>query len=156
MFGLLIAVLFCSPPAAARLVAMGHEPDQRALLAIQYRESRGRWISRHKVDHRPHGWRGNGSAAAWHVGSRAWIRAVQVGLLDPGRCRHHERGDARDWSTRGAFGHVAAYGLPYVPGCWPPWVLDLPIVSAWVARERLAVARRPWAPPALKRWATAP
>lgn len=102
--------------------------DVGTLRAIAYRESRGRWLGRHKVDHRPRGWKGNGSRAARRVGSR-------------------------DWSTRGSWGHVAAYAMPYLP-CLPPRVLDLPIVSAWVAAKRLRRARRPGAPPALRRWAT--
>lgn len=152
MIALLAWLLLSGPAQAARLVAWDSPRDQAVLFRIQHRESRDRWVGRHKLDHRPRGWQGDGSMAAYRVGSRAWASAVQVGRLDPAGCRWHDRGDARDWSTRGAFGHVAAYAIPYL-GCWPPWVLDLPLVSAWVARRRLAYARKPWAPPALKRWA---
>jgi hypothetical protein len=124
--------------------------ERRALLAIAWRESRLRPIARHKVDHKPKGWRGDGLAAARRVGRRAWQRAVARGLLDP-TCQ--PLGEPADWSSRGAWGQVAAYALPYLPACWPPWALDVPLVSAWVAVQRLRVARRPWAPRALRRWA---
>jgi hypothetical protein len=150
MLALLVWLLILGPREAAHVVA--NPEDAQVLRAITYRESRGRWLSRHKADQRPRGWQGDGDRAARRVGSRAWARAVQAGLLDPGTCPFHERGDARDWSTRGSWGHVAAYAMPYLP-CLPPAVLDLPIVSAWVAAKRLRRARRPGAPPALRRWA---
>jgi hypothetical protein len=150
VLALLLWLLTLGPMEAADLVADGE--DARTLWAIAYRESRGRWLGRHKVDHRPRGWRGNGSRAAHLVGSRAWTRAVQAGLLRPDRCPWHDRGDPRDWSTRGSWGHVAAYAMPYLP-CLPPAALDLPVVSAMVAHKRLRRARGPGAPQALRRWA---
>lgn len=57
------------------------------------------------------------------------------------------------WSTRGAHGQMAAYALQYAPAALrcSPWVLDIPIVSAWLAARRAvhwrcrAVARcRSW------------
>jgi hypothetical protein len=151
MLVLLLSLLLASPFDSAHLVA-ADEDEAAALAMIAHRESRGLWIRRHKADERPRGWEGNGDLAAHWVGARAWAKAVLVGDLDPARCRWHDRGDARDWSTRGAFGHVAAYALKYLP-CSPPWVLDVPVVSAWVAVQRLRVARRRHAPPALRRWA---
>lgn len=44
------------------------------------------------------------------------------------------------WSTRGAHGQVARYALQYAPSwarSWP-WVVDLPIVSAWLGARRAA------------------
>jgi hypothetical protein len=151
MLALLLTLLLASPADAARIVSTT-DADAAALAEIVHRESRGLRIRRHKADERPPGYTGNGSLAALWVGGRAWQKAVAVGDLDPERCRWHDRGDPRDWSTRGAFGHVAAYALKYLP-CSPPWVLDVPIVSAWVAVQRLRVARQPWAPRALRRWA---
>lgn len=139
MFALLLSLLLASPSEAVHIVTA--DPlDRETLLTIVHRESRGLRLRRHKADERPPGWEGNGSLAAHWVGARAWSKAVQVGDLEPHRCPFHDRGDARDWSTRGAFGHVAAYAMPYLP-CSPPWVLDVPIVSAWVAVLRLRVAR---------------
>ena len=148
MLAFLLWLLTRGPYESAHLVAPDDAPTLRA---IAYRESRGRWLGRHKADERPQGWTGDGDQAARRVGGRAWARAVQAGILRPDRCPFHQRGDARDWSTRGAFGHVAAYAMPYLP-CLPPQVLDIPIVSALVAARRLAVARRPGAPRALRRW----
>ena len=154
MLALLLWLLALSPRAAAHVVT--HRPEeQRQLVAIGWRESRLRRVGRHKVDALPRGWTGPGLTIARSVGARAWARAVQRGLLRPDRCPLHARGDASSWSTRGPWGLVAAYSVPYLPGCWPPWVLDLPVVSAWVAVQRLRVAGRRGAPGALRRWAAA-
>lgn len=154
MLALLLWLVFLGPREAVHLVTQ--DPGERErLVAIGWRESRLRAIGRHKVDARPRGWRGPGLAIARAVGSRAWARAVQHGLLLPDACPLHDRGEASRWSTRGAWGLVAAYSVPYLPGCWPPWVLDFPVVSAWVALARLRAAGRRGAPRALRRWATA-
>lgn len=154
MLALLLWLLALSPRAAV-VVVTPDERERAQLLAIGWRESRLRAVGRHKVDARPRGWTGPGLTIARSVGARAWARAVQRGLLHPDQCPLHDRGEASRWSTRGAWGLVAAYSVPYLPGCWPPWALDIPVISAWVARERLRRAARPGAPRALRRWARA-
>lgn len=125
------------PRLSAHAVALVTGASANELVAICWRESRCRAVTTHAIDQRH--------------GARAYARAVDRGLLDPERCLWHARGDARRWSTRGAWGHLAAYAVPYL-GCVPPWVLDLPIVSAWVAARRLEVARRSTIP-RLRSWA---
>jgi hypothetical protein len=147
-----VLMLLTLAPREAVLVVTDDAAERQALLAITQREASGLAIRRHKVDAVPRGWTGDGSRITRWIGGEAWAKAVAVGDIDPERCRWHDRGDPRDWSTRGAFGHVAAYALKYLP-CSPPWVLDVPIVSAWVAVQRLRVARQPWSPRALRRWA---
>ena len=44
---------------------------------------------------------------------------------------------AREWGPRGPHGHVPAHALKHLPRCSPPWVLDLPVVSGYVAARRL-------------------
>ena len=149
MLTLLLFFLSLSPRSVVPVVT-DSTTERRALLAIGWRESRLRPIARHKVDHAPKGWSGDGLRVARRVGRRAWLRAVQRGLLDPA-CQ--PLGEPADWSSRGAWGQVAAYAVPYLPPCSPPWVLDVPLVSAWVALQRLRFARRPWAPRALRIWA---
>jgi hypothetical protein len=153
MLALLLWLVTLDPRAAVLVVTP--DPGERAqLMAIGWRESRLRAVGRHKVDAVPRGWTGPGLARARTVGARAWARAVQRRLLDPGACPLQARGEPSSWSTRGPWGLVAAYSVPYLPGCWPPWALDVPLVSAWVARQRLRAAGRRGAPRALRRWAS--
>lgn len=70
---------------------------------------------------------------------RAWLAAVRVGWLDPGRCEWHEL-EAAAWSTSGPWGMVRAYSLHHL-GCAPAWLLDLPIVGAFVAARRASSPR---------------
>lgn len=46
---------------------------------------------------------------------------------------------------------MAAFAVPYI-GCVPPEVLDVPIVSALVAIERIDMADAGGAPASLRRW----
>ena len=48
----------------------------------------------------------------------------------------------REWGPRGPHGHVPAHALRHLPRCSPPWVLDLPAVSGYVAAKRLEVLER--------------
>lgn len=54
---------------------------------------------------------------------------------------HHERTLGEGWSTRGPHGMMARYAWPSVPW-WLRWagpsILDIPLVSAWVAAHRAA------------------
>ena len=97
------------------------------------------------------------SAVGIHAGDSVWShrvhsRAVAVGILRPATCIWHSRGNGQRWSTRGAFGMMAAYSMQYLSICAPPEVLDIPIVSAYIAAKRLQVARKRGAPRRLVTW----
>jgi hypothetical protein len=101
---------------------------------------------------------------ALDVRSASYVGAALAGEPDMGRCvsaiawresRHElvgvhaidswmSRSLGDGWSTRGAHGMVAAYAWPYVPS-WLRWggpaVLDVPIVSAFVATRRAKAPR---------------
>jgi len=118
----LIAVLLALPPIpAARVVAYAHgRPDLVAPLAgICRRESRCRPIGVHPGD-------------VGLVAGDGWYGQVRLGHLRPG-CQPYR---PATWSTRGAWGLSAASAWPYLPACYQPVWLDLPIVSAWVATRR--------------------
>lgn len=87
----------------------GHPELGPALVDVARRESRLELVSVHAIDSR-------------------WSASLR-----PSGC------SGRDgWSTRGAHGQMAAYALRYAPG-WArcaPWLLDVPIVSAWLAARR--------------------
>lgn len=96
---------------AATLVgaALAGEPDLGPrLVEVARRESRLELVSVHAVDSQ-------------------WSARVR-----PPGCS----GDG--WSTRGAHGMMAAYALPHLPRALrcSPWVLDLPLVSAYAAARR--------------------
>lgn len=150
MLPFLLWIMTVLGPQESVSIVTDDNDERRALHEIAWRESRKRALGRHKVDQKPRGYTGNGLKAARRVGRRAWLRAVQKGLLDPA-CQ--PLGEPADWSTRGAWGQVAAYAVPYLPRCWPPWALDVPVISAWVAVQRYRVAQRSWAPRALRIWA---
>lgn len=64
--------------------------------------------------------------------SWAWQTAIGSGRIDP-RCQPYHAG----WSTRGAWGTMAAFTVVHLPGsCWPAWVLDIPLVGAIAAARR--------------------
>lgn len=139
MLSLVLALLLMSPAQAARFVptVMGRPGEAVVLRRIAKRES---WLVRVGIHERDR-W-----STRW-----AWHNAVSAGYLRPSVCPFHRRG-AGWWGTRGAWGHVAAFAAQYLP-CLPPWVLDIPVVSAWVAMQRLRVARGRSAPRALRAWA---
>lgn len=62
----------------------------------------------------------------------AWAMAVGVGKLDP-TCQPHRR---HAWSTRGAYGTMAAFTVSHLGECLPPWVLDVPLLAAIAATRR--------------------
>lgn len=150
---LALAITIALSPHLSAWAVSDSQDEHRALLRIGWAESRLRPIGVHKRDVKPRGWTGAGRSAARRVGDAAWEGAVRAQALNPADCSWHERGDASDWSTRGSWGMVAAYAVPYLPGCWPPWSLDVPLVSAWVAVRRLRVARGRRSTPGLRRWA---
>lgn len=53
---------------------------------------------------------------------------------------HHERTLGAGYSTRGVHGQMARYALQYAPE-WArghPWLVDIPLVSAWLGARRAA------------------
>ena len=74
-----------------------------------------------------------GTEAARRGGRRFHAAAVRSGQIDPDRCPAHHLGDPLRWSTRGAFGQVAAFTVRYLPACSPPRMLDNPEVAARAA-----------------------
>lgn len=143
MLGAAIAILFALPPRpAAHVAAVVTGAPLRTLLHVCERESGCRALGVHRVD---------AGAGAVH-----WRIAVRGGALHPSRCRAHALGErAREWSTRGPFGSVAAYSVRYLPApldcIAPPSVLDVPIVSALAAGWRMVEADHP----AVRRWMSA-
>ena len=67
-----------------------------------------------------------------HLSSIGWRGQVSLGHLDP-ECQPYRDGQ---WATRGAWGLSAASHWNYLPPCYPPEVLDIPIVSAWIAAQK--------------------
>lgn len=126
----LLLLLWLPPEAAAWLVALGDPDVASDLLAICHRESRCERIGVHARDAHLDGWHGQ----------------VRLGHLDPS-CQPWA---PRTWTTRGSWGLSAASSWPWLPQCYPAAALDVPLVSAVVARLRLAdvCADRPdgWCP----------
>lgn len=71
--------------------------------------------------------------------AKVYRNAVAAGWLSPSTCRHH-RGHKGGWSSRGIGGLMAALNLKWLRrfglDCAPPWVLDIPIVSALAMAEK--------------------
>jgi hypothetical protein len=104
--------------------AQGHAFIADDLHAICFRESRCRAIGVHEIDE--------------HLSSIGWHGQVKLGHLDP-ECQPYRDGQ---WATRGAFGLSAASHWKYLPPCYPPEALDIPIVSAWIAARKYAKSCR--------------
>lgn len=129
MFAILTAVLRVLltdpiPASVAGAWAAGHPELAHVLVRTTRRESRGRLVGPHARDA--------------HHSRSAHRKALAVGWLDDS-CHHHQRSHG-GWASRGPHGQFAAYSLRYLPGCWPAWVLDIPIVSAVAAARRMAAA----------------
>lgn len=119
MIHLLLAVLAAMPPVPASWVAaalLGRPDIAPALARVCRRESRCTAIGIHERD-------------AWSS-SQQWHGQLRLGHLDD-RCQSRAQG----WATRGAFGLSAASMWPFLPRCYDPAILDLPIVSALVAGQ---------------------
>jgi len=109
------------PRSAARIaVALEGDPELlEPLLKICHRESRCRRSVRvHAIDD--------------HLSSRGYRGQVELGHLRPW-CQPYRTGS---WATRGAWGLSAASHWSYLPPCYPPWVLDIALVSAVVAARK--------------------
>jgi len=109
-----------SPSHSATLVAIlwGRPEIADDLRAICHRESRCQRVSVHERD-------------AW-ISDREWRGQVKLGHLDP-ECQPWA---PEAWATRGAWGLSAGAHWAYLPPCYPPWVFDLPLVSAAVAAQK--------------------
>ena len=67
-----------------------------------------------------------------HLSSRGYRGQVELGHLRPW-CQPYREGA---WATRGAWGLSAASHWEYLPPCYPPWILDIALVSAVVAARK--------------------
>lgn len=120
MNALIIAYLSALTPAQAAQTAaeMVGRPDiAPALIRVCYRESRCKRLGIHARDAKystPGYW---GQVSLGHIN-----RACQPWALG--------------WATRGAFGLSASAHWEYLPACYDPATLDLPIVSAMVAAKK--------------------
>jgi hypothetical protein len=135
VIALVIYLITLSPADSIELVAKvrGRSDLTGRLLEICARESRCSRVGVHAIDSR------------WS--DRMWTRAMDRGLLSE-RCPFHTRGDG--WATRGILGLAAAYHLS---ACAPRWVMDVPIVSAWIGMSKLIRVTKGRALPAGERWA---
>lgn len=119
MIALLLRAVFDPRVAAHVGAALAGHPELGAVLErVCDRESDCELVSIHRGDARWSTW--------------AWRTAIRSGRIDP-RCQPLHDG----WSTRGAWGTMAAFtvvhtGLP----CAPAWVLDIPLVGAFAAARR--------------------
>jgi len=116
-----IRLLLNDPKIAAFVVALLHgNPDVTDdLVSICYRESLCRPITVHQID-------------TANDPSDGWRGQVNLGHLRPA-CQPYR---PNVWATRGAFGLSAASHWRYLPACYPPEILDVPIVSAFVAYRK--------------------
>jgi hypothetical protein len=140
---LILTALLLPPLPAARIAARALDVPEKALVRIVLRESQGVRVGIHERD-------------AW-ASDIVYRKAVRAGWLDPQSCPFHREeptGAGREgpsglaakagvprigrWSTRGAAGLMAAYNLRWLGpvACAPPWVLDVPIVSAVASARR--------------------
>lgn len=123
-------------PKVAAVVAsllVGDPGVAEPLMRVCQRESRCQAIGVHAVD----------------AGLPAYWGQVKLGHLDPS-CQQYQPGQ---WATRGAFGLSASSHWEYLPRCFQPWWLDVPLISAWVAAQKYvrrctgpSRKRRSWCP----------
>lgn len=118
MTSLLLAFLLLGPEPASRLAEAITGVDKGALVDVCRRESRCSWIGVHDRDA--------------HLSRRSWLGHVRLGQLDP-QCQPYR---PRWWATVGTHGLNAAAHHPYLPRCYPPQVLAIPIVSAFVSAAK--------------------
>ena len=117
----LLALYLLTPTQSAHLASWltGHPERASALLRVCARESRCRRVGVHERD-------------AW-VSGGSWRSQVRLGHLRPS-CQAHHPGQ---WATRGAWGLNAAAHWQFLPRCYQPHWLDVPLVSALVASQKL-------------------
>ena len=123
MTGLALATLLRLSPAASAHVAVQLEGLRAVqadkLIGICWRESRCGQIGVHAGD------------AQWS--DREWRSQVRLGHLDPA-CQPDQPGR---WATWGPWGLSAASHWAYMPECYQPDWLGVPLVSAIVAARKL-------------------
>lgn len=114
--------LFLPPKPAAHVAAwaVGHPEIAPALISICHRESRCTAIGVHSIDS--------------HISPRAYWGQINLGHLDR-TCQKHGSTPGR-WSTRGAWGLNAAAHWQFLPRCYQPELLDVPLVSALIAARK--------------------
>lgn len=115
---ILILILAVSSNVSAELMAHVVGVDPRVLKHITWQETRGVALGVHVGDA--------------HLTHRVWRQANRVGWLEPW-CQ----GDGLGWSSRGAWGLMAAYHVRFLGRCAPAWVFDVPLVSAYVAAKKI-------------------
>ena len=132
MLRLLVALMASlSPSSAAHVAAWVYDVPAEALLRVCHRESRCTAVGEHRIDA--------------HLSTASYWGQVRLGHLDP-RCQ-----DPGGWATRGAWGLNASAHWQYLPPCYQPQWLDVPIVSAVVAAQKWervcrGKRRRRWCP----------
>lgn len=118
--GLLVARAVFDPRLASHVAAalVGEPEIGGALERVCDRESDCTVVGVHRIDARWSSW--------------AWQTAIGSGRIDP-TCQPYHAG----WSTRGAWGTMAAFTVAHtgIP-CAPAWVLDIPLVGAIAAARR--------------------
>jgi len=115
----ILSVLLDPRTAAMAVSIMFGRPDiAPRLVEICQRESRCQPIGVHERDA--------------HLSRAGYRSQVRLGHLDPS-C---QRPSPRKWATRGAFGLSAASHWAYLPACYQPHWLDVPLVSAYVAAAK--------------------
>lgn len=75
---------------------------------------------------------------AW-VSDSEWKSQVRLGHLNP-ICQPYRE---RVWATHGNWGLSAASHWQFLPPCYPPEILDVPIVSAYAAAQKFLAVCRP-------------
>ena len=119
---LALALMLSSSPAAAAHWAAALTGQRPAvgdyLERVCWRESRCQPLDVHEIDE--------------HGSRRGWVGQVKLGHLDAS-CQPYRAGE---WATRGAFGLAAASHWSYLPACYQPQILDIPMVSALVAARK--------------------
>ena len=129
---LLVISLFLSPEQSIDLATslLGRPDLADDLKAIAWRESRLEPIGVHEVDRHLDGYWGQVK-----LNDRARAR----GSKDPGhidrRCQPHYK-EPGMWATHGILGLSAAAHWEYMPRCYKPQWLDIPLVSAIVATRK--------------------
>lgn len=135
---LLLGLINPRQSAELAAVALRAPSIAPALSKICWRESRCNPISVHSIDVR--------------LSDGAYRAAIGVGWLDAA-CQPPKIGA---YSTRGAFGLMAAFNVRHVDECMPPEYLDVPLISALTAGMKLiehCSKRKSKRHPATSRWA---
>lgn len=106
------------------ITALHGKPEYAPILRrICWRESRCKPLSLHSIDRK--------------YSSLVWRNSVRLRRLRPRKCAFHR--DPHQWSTSGPFGLMRGYHWQFLGNpCLPPWVLDIPFVSAYVAYQKLS------------------